>query len=112
MRQDVRNHFFYLRRRVEDYPDASQPVPRWTDLDYQAVSLLLDELGTLQRFYADTAPELQARGVPIVLRPEDQEESVYDTFQPHERSRSLGVLLFGVGLFIGVYAREVWVMLA
>ncbi|MBA2454383.1 MAG: hypothetical protein H0V47_14530 [Chloroflexia bacterium] len=111
MRQDVRDHFFYLRRRVEDYPDAGRPVPRWTDLDYQTVSLLLDELGTLQRFYQDTLPELRARGVPVVLRPEDREESVYDTFQPRERSRNLGVLLFGIGLFIGIYGREMWVML-
>lgn len=77
----------YLRRRAEDYPDAGKPVPRWTDLDYQAVSLLLDELGTLQRFYQDTIPELQARGLPVVL-------------------------LFGIGLFIGIYGREMWEMLA
>lgn len=112
MRQDVRNHFFYLRRRVEDYPDAGQPVPRWTDLDYQAVSLLLDELGTLQRFYADAAPEFQVRGVPVALRPEKQEESVYDTFQPRERPRSLWALFFGIGLLIGICGREVWEMLA
>lgn len=112
MRQDVRNHFFYLRRRVKDYPDAGQPAPRWTDLDYQAVSLLLDELGTPQRFYQDTAPDLRARGLPVALRPEDREESVYDTFQPREHPRSLGVLLFGIGLLIGIYGREVWEMLA
>ena len=108
MRQDVRNHFFYLRRRVEDYPDAGQPVPRWTDLDYQAVSLLLDELGTLQRYYQDTLPHMKQNGIPVVLRPDEQEESVYDTFRPRERPRSLGLLLFTIGVLIGVYVREMW----
>lgn len=100
------------RRRVEDYPDAGQPVPRWTDLDYQAVSLLLDELGTLQRYYQDTLPYLRENGIPVTLRSagDNEQESVYDTLRPRESRLGWGLPLFGTGLLIGVYAREVWMM--
>jgi hypothetical protein len=116
MRQQGRDHYLYLRRRIEDYPDRSQPAPRWTDLDFQAVSSVLREIGSLQRFYRAVFPLLQERGIQASVPVDDEDEfgSVYDLELKQSRARAStpGLLLFSTGLFTGLFAREVWQMLA
>ena len=109
MRYEGRNHFLYLRRRVEDFPDRSRPTPRWTELDYQAVSSVLRELGTLQRFYQVALPQLCERGIQLAIPVDEEDEfgSVYDLELKQSRARASVP-----GLFIGLFAREVWLMLA
>lgn len=46
----ARDYFFYLRRRVDDYPDPDQPVPNWTEPDHEAIALLLEEVERLHAF--------------------------------------------------------------
>lgn len=66
-REQARISAIYLQRRVGDFIDNDQPVPRWTNLDQEAVANLLREFRNLDLSYRlavdtlrehDLAPEL------------------------------------------------------
>ncbi len=115
MYQSAQEHFFYLRRRIEDFPDEGAPVPRWTAMDYQAVQSVLHQLGVLQRFYQSVQPQLQKHGNQPAISAEEAEEygSVYDLTlkQSKARASAPGPILFSTGLLLGLFARELWMTL-
>lgn len=50
MRQiNARNYAVYLQRRVEDHGDPSRPIPKWTDIDRDAVREVVREFRRLEQ---------------------------------------------------------------
>jgi hypothetical protein len=107
----ARDYIFYLRRRVEDYPVPDQPVPKWTELDHQAISLLLDELERLHRYRQTTAPLLAHHGLRGDMREattEDELVSTYAVAPRARRDRALDLLLVLDGAIAGASARLIY----
>lgn len=71
-RLNARNYAVYLQRRVEDFIDPSRPLPKWTDLDREAVRELVREFQRLDRAYDRATASLQENGLPVPL-PQDVE---------------------------------------
>jgi hypothetical protein len=71
-RLNARNYAVYLQRRAEDFVDPERPLPKWSELDREAVRELLREFQRLDRAYDLAAASLQDNGLPIPL-PLDEE---------------------------------------
>jgi hypothetical protein len=111
MRPYARDYIFYLRRRVEDFPDPELPAPRWTELDHQAIGLLLDELERLHRYRQTTAPLLARHGLRGDMREptaEDELVSTYAVAPRARRDRALDLLLVLGGAIAGAAARLIY----
>lgn len=64
---DAWRYIAYLRRRVEDYPDENRPTPKWSELDHQAVAVVLNEVEWLRRFHDAASLLLQRRGLRVEM---------------------------------------------
>jgi hypothetical protein len=73
-RLNARNYAVYLQRRVEDYVDPERSLPKWTELDRDAVRELVREFQRLERAYDLAVERMEAYAVPVPL-PDDDEEA-------------------------------------
>jgi len=64
-RNDARHYAVYLQRRVDDFSDAEQPAPKWTERDRDAVREVLHEFRTLDHHNTLMAQALRANGLQI-----------------------------------------------
>ena len=71
-RINARNYAVYLQRRVEDHFDADRPVPKWTDIDREAVREVVREFRRLERNYDLAVEELERRGLTAPLSIDDE----------------------------------------
>lgn len=63
-RINARNYAVYLQRRAEDFGDPERPIPKWTDLDHEAVRELVREFWFLDRWQEDLLATLHEHGLP------------------------------------------------
>jgi hypothetical protein len=63
MREHARNYAIYLRRRAEDFAEPDRPIPKWSDLDHEAVKVVLDEFERLQHANAVANEALRKNGI-------------------------------------------------
>ena len=107
MREHARNYVIYLRRRVEDFGDADRPIPKWSDLDHDAVKVVLDEFDRLHHVNTAANETLRRNGLPTshaIVRGGDREVRF-------DGEIGWRVLLLATGIIIGAFLREILVML-
>jgi hypothetical protein len=71
-RPNARNYAVYLQRRVEDFVDPERPLPKWSELDREAVRELVREFQRLDKAYDLAAASLQDYGMSIPLPMDDE----------------------------------------
>lgn len=103
MREHARNYVIYLRRRVEDYTEPDRPIPKWSDLDHEAVKVVLDEVDWLQRAHASANEILRKNGlqgsrVPLTSGDRDIR---------FDSEAGWRLLLLAVGITCGAFLREI-----
>ena len=107
MREHARNYVIYLRRRVEDFADANRPIPKWSELDHEAVKVVLDELERLQHTNQAANETLRRHGLGISL-------STFSSAGQEVRFDSGAgwkVVLVATGVLLGAFIREIIAML-
>jgi hypothetical protein len=103
MREHARNYVIYLRRRVEDYAEPDQPIPKWSDLDHEAVKVVLDEVEWLQRANASASETLRKHGLHTsTLRVTSGERDLRFDSEAGWR-----LLLLAIGITCGAFLREI-----
>ncbi len=103
MREHARNYVIYLRRRVEDYAEPDRPIPKWSDLDHEAVKVVLDEVDWLQRAHASANETLRKNGLrSSTLRVTSGERDVRFDSEAGWR-----LLLLAIGVTCGAFLREI-----
>ncbi|HEX5163999.1 MAG TPA: hypothetical protein VFV93_01280 [Thermomicrobiales bacterium] len=103
MREHARNYVIYLRRRVEDFADADRPVPKWSDLDHEAVKVVLDEFERLQHANQSAGDTLRKHG----LAPSRPKISTGDRDLPFDSDTGSRLLLLACGVLLGAFLREI-----
>lgn len=103
MREHARNYVIYLRRRVEDFADADRPVPKWSDLDHEAVKVVLDEFERLQHANLAASETLSRHGLQA-SRPKVSSGDRELRFDSDTGSR---LLLLACGVLLGAFLREI-----
>jgi hypothetical protein len=103
MREHARNYVIYLRRRVDDYAEPDRPIPKWTDLDHEAVRTVLDEVDWLQRANVKASEMLRKHGLQSgTLRITSGDRDVRFDGEVGWR-----LLLLAAGITCGAFLREI-----
>jgi len=64
-RINARHYAVYLERRVDDFGDAEQPVPRWTERDRDAIREVLRAFRLLDQHNILMAQVLRANEITV-----------------------------------------------
>ena len=107
MREHARNYVIYLRRRVEDFSEPDRPIPKWSDLDHEAVRVVLDELDRLQHANVVANEALRKAGI----KTSQATISSGDREIRFESDAGWKVILLAVGVTCGAFIRELSTML-
>lgn len=103
MREHARNYVIYLRRRVEDFADADRPVPKWSELDHEAVKVVLDEFDRLQHVNTTANETLRRHG----LQASRATVSSGDRDVRFDAETGSRLLILACGITFGAFLREI-----
>jgi hypothetical protein len=103
MREHARNYVIYLRRRAEDFAEPDRPIPKWSDLDHQAVRVVLDEFERLQHANDAAGETLRRHG----LQASHSTISSGDREVRFDSDTGWKLLLLASGVVLGAFLREI-----
>ena len=107
MREHARNYAIYLRRRAEDYAEPDRPIPKWSDLDHEAVKVVLDEFDRLQHANLVANEALRKHGITT----SQARISSGDREVRFESDTGWKLVLLAIGVACGAFVREIGAML-
>lgn len=106
MREHARNDVIYPRRRVEDYAEPDRPIPKWSDLDHDAVKIVRNEVDRLQQGNVRANETLRKHGLQsnsVTISSSDGEIGV--------DAETGWRLLLAAGVVCGAFIREIGAVL-
>ena len=107
MREHARNYAIYLRRRAEDFAEPDRPIPKWSDLDHEAVKVVLDEFDRLQHANVVANEALRKNGITT----SHARISSGDRVVRFDSDIGWKLVLLAIGVTSGAFIREVGSML-
>ncbi|HYI16420.1 MAG TPA: hypothetical protein VEX37_13575 [Thermomicrobiales bacterium] len=107
MREHARNYVIYLRRRVEDFAEPDRPIPKWSDLDHEAVRVVLDEFDRLQLANLAAHEALRKHGITT----SQARISSGDREVRFDSDIGWKLILLAIGVICGAFVREIGSML-